>query len=215
MFEHENMIMPRQLVLIRHGEAQHHVKGLTGGWTDTPLTARGRRQAERIGQALISIRAETGAQFFSSDLLRAKETAEVISRHLAIAPAFRSELRELNNGIAKGKTIEEAKTLALPLTELTIDWTPYLEAESWKAMSVRVTGFLGEIARQSKGGPLLVVSHGNAMVAIVHWWLGLREEHWSRISFEFDCASITRLTVNEWGEKTISKLNDTSHLEGI
>jgi len=52
-------------------------------------------------------------------------------------------------------------------------------------------------------------------VAIVHWWLNLGEELWPRISFDFEPASITKLTVNRWGEKTISKLNDTSHLEGV
>ncbi len=207
--------MQQQIILVRHGESQHQVMGLTGGWTDTPLTDRGRHQAECVGQALVRLAPEAGRQLFSSDLLRARETAEAISRHLKTRPLFRPELRELNNGVAKDKSIEEARALQLPVTRPVGDWLAYPGAESWRAMSARVTGLMDHITGQSDGGPIVIVSHGNALVPIVHWWLGLGEEYWSRVSFDFDCASITRLTVNAWGEKTISKLNDTCHWAGI
>jgi len=41
-----------ELILVRHGEAGHLVSDLTGGWTDSSLTERGKRQAERLGPAL-------------------------------------------------------------------------------------------------------------------------------------------------------------------
>jgi probable phosphoglycerate mutase len=82
-------------------------------------------------------------------------------------------------------------------------------------MSLRVMGFMDELVTRAPEETAIAVSHGNAMVAIVHWWLNLGEEHWSRISFDFDPASITKLTVNRWGEKVISSLNDTSHLRGL
>ena len=48
---------PRSLILVRHGESQHHVLGLSGGWTDTPLTDGGREilsdgNAETFGNGL-------------------------------------------------------------------------------------------------------------------------------------------------------------------
>ena len=202
----------RKLILARHGESEHHLRGLTGGWTDTPLTDLGRKQAERLGLALANTERNQCSRVFSSDLLRARQTAEIVSRHLGIPPIFRAELRELNNGAAKDKTLEEARSIELPKTEPLLDWRPYPGAESWRAMTHRVMGFMDNVLAPISDGTALVISHGNALVAIIHWWLGLGEEHWSKISFETDCASLTMLTENAWGERVISKLNDTSHL---
>ena len=208
--------MPKHITLIRHGESQHHVKGLTGGWTDTPLTARGERQVACVARELTDLDVFAGTELISSDLLRARQTAEAISRQFkSVVPTFHFELRELGNGFAKDMSVETAKKIALPVTDPVSDWIPYPEAESWRTMSARIAGFMDKVMSQSKADHLLVVSHGNAMVALVQWWLGLGENYWSKVSFEFDCASITKLTVNQWGEKVISKLNDTSHLKDI
>jgi len=207
--------MANDLVLVRHGESEHHVKGLTGGWTDAPLTEVGRKQAELTAAALARHFHDKRPRLFSSDLLRAKETAAIISKPIGIQPVFCIDLRELNNGIAKDKTVAEAQLLLLPQTKPTVDWTPYPEAESWRAMSRRVSSFIERMAEESADEAVLIVSHGNALIPIVHWWLRLEERHWSTISFQFDCGSITRLTSNEWVERVIAKLNDTSHLEEL
>jgi len=144
--------------------------------------------------------------------LHAKETADAIARHTGLCPEYRAELRELNNGSAMNRTLEEAVRMALRLTKPTLDWVPYPGAESWRAMTDRIMIFLRGVVDQTQEDSILIVSHGNAMVAIVHWWLDLDETHWSSISYDFDCGSVTHLSVNEWGEKVISKLNDTSHL---
>jgi probable phosphoglycerate mutase len=204
--------MFRSLILVRHGESEHHVNGLTGGWTDTPLTEKGREQAALTAGALESLLGESEFGFYTSDLLRAKETADIIGARLRVRPVPRPELRELNNGIARGKSRDEAKGLALPVTEPTLDWVPYPEAESWRMMSERVFSGMDAIAEREQNETVLVVSHGNALVAVVHWWLGLGEEYWSRVSYEFGCGSITRLMTNVWRERSISCLNDTCHL---
>ncbi len=204
-----------ELILVRHGESEHHVGDLTGGWTDSSLTDRGRRQAERLGRALAATEHDRGSLLFSSDLSRARQTADAISELTRIQAEFRAELRESNNGAARNKTLAQAENLELPMTEPALEWVPYPGAESWRDMTLRVMGFMDELMTRVSGKRVVLVSHGNAMVAIVHWWLNLGEELWPRISFDFEPASITKLTVNRWGEKTISKLNDTSHLEGV
>jgi len=203
----------QNLILVRNGESAHHVRGLTGGWTDTPLTEHGKRQAECVGRSLANSGTGDASRIFSSDLLRARHTADVIAAHTGASPIFREELRELNNGVVKDKSLDEARKLELPMTMPTIEWAPYPGAESWKAMSLRVMRFMDELAGSEAGETTLIVSHGNAMIAVVHWWLRLDERYWSTVSYELDCASITRLTINRWGERTISKLNDTSHLQ--
>jgi broad specificity phosphatase PhoE len=69
--------------------------------------------------------------------------------------------------------------------------------------------------RHSKAEHLLIVSHGLAIEGLVQWWLGHGEEYWDKVSFEVDCASFTRLTINGHGQRTITKLNDTAHLSAL
>lgn len=204
--------MPTDLILIRHGEAEHHAGGSTGGWTNSSLTDRGRSQAEATGTALVDLCRNGTTAFFSSDLLRAKATAAIITKHIKLEPELRAELRELNNGSAKDKTPEEARRIALPQTTPAVDWVPYPGGESWRMMTDRITGFLRAAVEPLDVYRVVIVSHGNALVAIVHWWLRLREEYWSSVSYTFDCGSISHLSVNQYGERLIVKLNDTSHL---
>lgn len=207
--------MPKHITLIRHGESQHHVQGLTGGWTDTSLTERGLLQAEATGRELATWKLTAGVELISSDLLRARETTGAIVQQLkGMVPIYYSELRELNNGRAKGLTLEAAKKIALPVTTPTCDWIPYPEAENWRMLSARMWGFMDKFVSRSQADHLLIVSHGLAIEGLVQWWLGLGEDHWNKVSFEFDCASITKLTINKHGQRTITKLNDTGHLTG-
>jgi broad specificity phosphatase PhoE len=61
----------------------------------------------------------------------------------------------------------------------------------------------------------ILVTHGNVGVAIIQWWMGLRSPVVPAISFELEPGSITILTLNFWNERTLAKLNDTSHLQGL
>jgi broad specificity phosphatase PhoE len=205
--------MPADLILVRHGEAEHHAGGFTGGWTDSSLTEHGRSQAEAVGKALVNLCRNGTTAFFSSDLLRAKATADIIAKHIGLQPELRAELRELNNGLAKDKTPEEASRIALPKTTPTVDWVPYPGAESWRMMTDRVTGLLREVVAPLERDRVILVSHGNAMVALVHWWLRLDERYWSSVSYSFDYGSISHLSINEWDERLVVRLNDTSHLK--
>ena len=200
-----------QLILVRHGEAEHHVADITGGWTDLPLTRLGQAQADSVGQEIQSLLRGGEAALYCSDLLRARQTAERIGERLRLQVMAEPGLRELDNGIARGKTREEAQSLLLPMTAPTIDWVPYPGAESWRALNGRVVKCMQGIqARDTKN--IVIVSHANSLVCIVHWWLGIPEDMMSRISYDFLPASITRLTVNSFGEKTISLLSSTGHL---
>lgn len=58
----------------------------------------------------------------------------------------------------------------------------------------------------------VIVSHSNAIIALIHYWLKLLPEMF-HVSFDIEPCSITYLRGNEWSERTIFKLNDTSHLD--
>jgi broad specificity phosphatase PhoE len=123
-----------------------------------------------------------------------------------------STLRELNNGIAANQTREAAKDLERPMTDPVLDWVPYPQGESWRAMHERAVLFLREISVEDVE-TAIVVSHSNMLKALIHGWLESTEETLTKVSFEIDVCSITRLTINEFAERTISKLNDTCHLQ--
>ena len=71
------------LVIVRHGETSANLDGVWHGSTDTPLTERGRAQAERVAAYLAERYADAGA-LYSSDLQRARHTAEPIRRALGL-----------------------------------------------------------------------------------------------------------------------------------
>ena len=88
-----------RVLFVRHGESEHHVKGLTGGWTDTPLTDLGRQQIRSTAERLKSM-VKGGELFCCSDLLRAQQSAEIICAVLGYEPRVMQWLREINNGVA-------------------------------------------------------------------------------------------------------------------
>jgi len=199
-----------ELIVVRHGEAEHMVKGLTGGWTDTHLTDLGRRQARLTGPYVARIVGDRPLRFYSSDLVRAAETAEIISGSLGVSPVLTPALRELNNGAAAGLTLEEAAEIGNPITRPVVDWAPYPGAESWRGMSTRVVSFLDSI-RGDEPDLAVLVLHGGSGNAAICWWLGLGiGEH--IISFELDPCSISRLNVTRFGERNVAKINDTAHV---
>jgi probable phosphoglycerate mutase len=204
-----------RLILIRHGQSEHHIRGLTGGWTDTPLTALGQAQAIAAGQRCRQLLNEECAFcLYSSDLMRASQTARFIADALRVDSLFEPGLREINNGVAANKTLEEATKIELRETEPRHDWIPYPDAESWTMMSDRVSGALARIA-DSCPSTAIIVTHGLAGIAVIHWWLELDGPSRGRISFELDPASITELRINSYNERTIVRLNDTAHLDSF
>jgi probable phosphoglycerate mutase len=204
----------RELLLVRHGQSEHHIKGLTGGWTDTPLTPLGQRQAAITARSLLSLIRGKKLKFYSSDLIRAKKTAEIIGEILGIVPVTAEALRELNWGVARDMPLEQARHLELPMTEPLIDWVAFPEAETRRQLYNRITKFLEQLD-PSTHQCVLVVSHGNAIASIIEWWLELTEPLQSRVDFEISPCSITHLRINDWEQKTIVRLNATGHLDNL
>ncbi len=201
---------PGELIVVRHGQAGHMTEGLTGGWTDAPLTELGRRQAERTGPALASLIGGRPFAFYASDLRRAAETAEILAHSLGVEPILTPALRELNNGDAAGMTEREAESIRNPITEPLVEWRPYPGAENWREMSERVVAFMEGL----RGGLNVLVLHGGSGNAAMTWWLGLGIGE-KLISFEMEPCSISRFSENKWGERTVVKANDTAHLAGL
>jgi len=198
-----------EMIIVRHAEAEQQTRSITGGWSNTDITERGVTQAESTGKKLQRL-IDKDYLFLSSDLLRARKTSEIIGRFVRKCANYHEELRELNNGDAANKTNTETNRIRNAITYPTIDWIPFPNAESWRMMQKRIWTFLDTTILLSRN--YLIVSHGNAIIEIINWFLNLYYED-KNLSYDIDNCSITILGENEWNERTIRKLNDTSHLD--
>jgi len=203
------------ILLIRHGEAEHHTLGLTGGWTDVPLTPRGQQQLAALGERLAAAYPDVTFRIVSSDLQRAQQSSSILADSLGCSVDITAGLREMNNGLAANKTEQEAKAMSLPLTEPRIDWQHYPEGETRRQFYLRVAACLEQQPLLDQ--PTIIVAHRGTILNILYWWLHLdiAEAAAKSISFDISPASLTELRINKWQEHTIARLNDTSHLLGL
>lgn len=96
--------MARTIFVVTHPEATHHVECLVGGWHDSDLTPRGLQDAEAISTTLANeLRGVAVSEVFSSDLLRARRTAEPIAAALGTVAVIDRRLREKSYGVAEGR----------------------------------------------------------------------------------------------------------------
>ena len=76
----------KTIITIQHTQSVHHTNGMVGSWTDWELSELGVKQANRIGERLKTELSEKGFVMYSSDLLRARQTAEIIGNDLGLTP---------------------------------------------------------------------------------------------------------------------------------
>ena len=117
----------KELILVRHGEAEHLTKGIVGGWTDLPLTDKGKRQIELTAKRLKELFGTRIEAMYTSDLKRAKDSAKIILEDFAIPFSIDPQFRELNLGLSKDMIREEAMKIETPPTKPLLDWMPLPE----------------------------------------------------------------------------------------
>ena len=96
----------KSIYTVQHTQSEHHVNGMVGSWTDWSLTDLGQRQAERIAEKLKQELDGRAVVLYTSDLKRAKQTADCIASRLGVVPMVRTELRERNLGRCCGKSVQ-------------------------------------------------------------------------------------------------------------
>lgn len=206
----------REIIIVQHCQSEHHINNMSGGWTNTPLTDFGRKQAYLLGIRLKKMINSTDYGLISSDLLRAKQTAEIIGGHLDIIAVEDVRLREINTGVAAGKTKDWAKQNRNPkLTEgFDIDYREFEEGESWREFFVRVSDVMETIIRL-KNKHIIIVTHGCTLSYIVAWWMGFDVKSLERAYFPAKPGSISILSENSYRQNSLILFNDTSHLQGL
>jgi probable phosphoglycerate mutase len=195
--------MTPTIFLIRHGETVGNA-GRIVQKPDSPLSARGALQAERLGARLAGVGV---SRILASDLARAAATAEWVRRATGASLEYEPLLHERNFGDLRGT----------PYAELGLDmFAPGYEppnGESWEAFHARVDRAWArvEAVAAASGGPLAVVTHGLVCRSLAERRLVLpagavAPERW-------DNTSVTIAAGPEpW---RVSLLNCIAHLDGL
>ncbi len=167
--------MEATLYLVRHGETDWNVEKRIQGRVDRPLNETGKEQARMAGQKLASLRA---AAIYSSPLLRAQHTAELIAGFQACPLRLEENLREAAYGACEGLTQKEfheqhkdrlQKRGALAFEE----WLEFKvpdDAESPSEIIERVLPVLLRIAGAHAGENVFVVTHGFVMCTLISFF---------------------------------------------
>jgi broad specificity phosphatase PhoE len=94
-----------EVLLARHGETDDNRSPLRfQGWRDTPLNDTGRRQAAALADRVVGDGIDA---LWSSDLSRARETAEIVGRRRGLEVSLDRRLREANRGVWEGRLFED------------------------------------------------------------------------------------------------------------
>lgn len=164
------------LYIVRHAQTQANAQELLQGQSDSPLTREGKIQIKNLKTKLRNIHFDA---FFSSDLLRAKRTAEIIALERKMAVTTTKALRERRFGSLEGEKYEIFSKTLQQLSQKYQELPPQKklkfkfvdDMESDEEILMRFITFLREIAVAYAGKTLLIVTHG-AMIRVLLIHLG-------------------------------------------
>lgn len=168
------MDLSAQICIARHGETDWNVSGILQGWFDVPINEQGRRQAHEMAAAF------AGADFaavWTSPLVRARETAEIVAAALRLPPPSCHEgLKERHFGAIQGVPKSELAELNPLLLQQILRRNPAAEFEGGEAMDEfadRVLGAFAAIGARHGGEKVLVITHGWVMDVVTRHVGGL------------------------------------------
>jgi broad specificity phosphatase PhoE len=207
------------LYLVRHGEADSNRDLRFGGWSAAALTELGVRQARAVGHALAAHRPTA---IVSSDLVRARQTADAVAEATGLPLELDADLRERSVGVFDGMSFADAEARYPDAWKRLLARDPDVVpegAETADQVFERVSRALDRIVVRHAGGRVVVVSHGIALYHAFSHVCGLgspRGRH--RVFVLTDNASVTHLEHHAGDARAtwrIHTLNDTAHLADL
>jgi len=204
-----------RLILVRHGETEWNKLARYQGQTDIELNETGIRQAHRAAERLARENVQT---IYSSDLKRARATAEIIALKNPNVHTVHSTplLREMHFGDFEGLTFDQIEERYQLIFSASPSWRsrgPQVRApngESIADLARRVDRFWEEVRERLGEETILIVAHGGPLQVLICRLLGIGLEHWWQI--RLSGASISILDTHPQGA-SLALLNSTSHLE--
>ncbi len=200
-----------RVLAVRHGETAWNVDTRIQGQLDIPLNDRGRWQAQRLAAALAD---EGVSALYSSDLLRAYQTAQAIGEACGLPVVTDAALRERGFGAFEGYTYKEIEARwpeqAERWRKRDPDFSPGDTGESLHVFFERCVKVATRLAAAHLGQTIALVAHGGVMDCLYR--AASRLDLQAARSWQLGNASINRLLYTPEGF-TLIGWSDTSHLD--
>jgi 2,3-bisphosphoglycerate-dependent phosphoglycerate mutase len=214
-FELPDRSQSTEFWVVRHGESTWNILGRYQGQADVPLSLEGRLQAAMLAERLTG---QTFAAVYSSDLVRAFDTALAVAERLEGCPPVQIDpgLREIDVGELSGKDtpqlrLEHADYLAALRADPWATRRP--GGESMKDLYLRAGASFQVMRERHPGERVLVFTHGGVVRVAVGLALGgVPQNAWARLSVTN--TSVTRVLLTPTGG-TLLGFNDAAHLEAL
>ncbi len=209
----------KRIYTVQHTQSEQHVNKMIGSMGTWNLTELGESQAHLIGKLLADELHDEEKIIYSSDIPRAKQTAEIISKYLNAQIIYDTRLREFDLGEANGKTKAWAKENVLcPTWEKTNDWAKNIDdrvftnAETKREVWERVSSFCDTVISSCEKN-IIIVSHDGTLSILFAIWLGITAEKLVNINISGKSGGVSLLCEYADGSKAIAKLNDMSYIK--
>jgi len=179
-----------RLYLIRHGEVEGAADGRLLGRTDTPLSERGLEQSRQLAEKLSAARLSA---VYSSDLRRARVTAEIIAKRGNLIVQESCAWREIDMGEWDGCVVaalhEETPELVAQVFNDPASFQ-YPGGESFACFTARVLKAVGQLLMTHKSGEVVLVAHGGVCRVIIGSALGIPAKNWLRLAQDYSCLNV-------------------------
>lgn len=160
---HPPAVSGTRICIVRHGETDWNVEKRIQGHTDVPLNERGRAQALAMAFNAAHHRFQA---IYSSDLVRAAETAQVLAQREGHEVKFLPQLRERHFGLFQGITAAQGATLYPAAHTRYAARDPdydFETGESLRGFAGRVTEAIDWLVRHHAGQTIAAVTHSGVL----------------------------------------------------
>ncbi|MDH7479594.1 MAG: alpha-ribazole phosphatase [Syntrophomonadaceae bacterium] len=199
-----------RLWLVRHGETEWNRQARYQGHSDVPLNEEGMRQALKVAERLAS---EPVEAVYSSDLSRARVTAEIIAARHGAPLYVREVLRESNYGQWEGMSFKEIRERFPGSIERWLDDPEGSRppgGESLGEVRTRALAAIKEIQARHPEDTVVVVTHGGVIAMLLMTYLGEDSSFLRRFFGKNASVSLIEL---EGDRAEVVCWSDASHLE--
>lgn len=197
------------LYLIRHGESEGNRLNKIQGWQDFPLSSLGKKQASHLGKYFKTIELH---HIYTSDLMRAHDTAQAIGNEKGLSVKRWESLREIKLGPLEGKSKEEIYLDFPEVKERSILTSGVEGTESVEEITERCKQIIEQLLDTHENDHVALIAHGG-LISILLMYILLGDD-WYKHHRPFQVGN-TGISLIEWnkGKKPlIHYLNADAHL---
>lgn len=199
----------KRFYVVTHGQAQHHLDHVVGGWFDSRLTAKGIEQAHHLARFFPTLQLPERTAIYSSDLLRCRETAEIVSDALGLETVFDQRLRKMSFGSHEGMDQARHNGIMIPAAEKPegrMDHAICEGAETRRQFATRLADFVQGLDSELECA--VIVTHGFAASFLISALQQVPVESMGFVSFKMSPGGVSELVEDDlFKNVTLTRLN--------